>query len=47
MATTDDGVTIDLTEFDGSNILLAGLTAIPEVGDFVVLVMRQARIETA
>ena len=36
MATGDDGVTIDLTDVDGGTVLLAGLTALPEAGDFLV-----------
>ena len=36
MATTDDGVTIDLADLGGGSILLAGLTTLPEAGDFVV-----------
>ena len=36
MATGDDGVTIDLTDIDGGSILLAGLTAVPDAGDFLV-----------
>ena len=36
MDPTDDGVTIDLSDIDGGSILLAGLTAVPDAGDFVV-----------
>ena len=36
MATGDDGVTIDLTDVDGGTILLAGLTVVPDAGDFLV-----------
>ena len=36
MTTGDDGVTIDLTDVDGGSILLAGLTTLPETGDFLV-----------
>ena len=36
MATGDDGVTVDLTDIDGGSILLAGLTTLPEAGDFLV-----------
>ena len=35
MATTDDGVTIDLADLGGGSILLAGLATLPEAGDFV------------
>ena len=36
MTTGDDGVTIDLTDVDGGSILLAGLTTLPDAGDFLV-----------
>ena len=36
MATTDDGVTIDLADLGGGSILLEDLTALPEAGDFMV-----------
>ena len=36
MATGDDGVTVDLTDFGGGTILLADLTTLPEAGDFLV-----------
>ena len=36
MATGDDGVTVDLTDIDGGTILLAGLTTLPDAGDFLV-----------
>ena len=36
MNTTDDGVTIDLSDIDGGSILLAGLTTLPDAGDFLV-----------
>ena len=36
MNTTDDGVTIDLSDIDGGSILLAGLTTLPEAGDLLV-----------
>lgn len=36
MTTSDDGVTIDLTDVGGGSILLEGLTALPEAGDFLV-----------
>ena len=32
----DDGVTLDLAEIDGGTVLLAGLTALPDAGDFLV-----------
>ena len=34
MNTTDDGVTVDLTHVDGGTLLLAGLTTLPDAGDF-------------
>ena len=36
MTTGDDGVTVDLAEIDGGTVLLAGLTALPDAGDFLV-----------
>ena len=36
MDTGDDGVTVDLTDIDGGTILLAGLTTVPDAGDFLV-----------
>ena len=36
MTTGDDGVTLDLTEVDGGTVLLAGLTTLPDAGDFLV-----------
>ena len=36
MTTVDDGVTLDLADIDGGSILLAGLTTLPEAGDFLV-----------
>ena len=36
MTTGDDGVTVDLTDIDGGTILLAGLTTLPDAGDFLV-----------
>ena len=36
MTTTDDGVTLDLTDIDGGTILLADLTTLPDAGDFLV-----------
>ena len=36
MNTTDDGVTIDLSDIDDGSILLAGLTTLPDAGDFLV-----------
>lgn len=36
MTSGDDGVTIDLTDMDGGTILLADVTTLPDVGDFLV-----------
>ena len=36
MATGDDGVTVDLSGIDGGSLLLAGLTVLPDAGDFLV-----------
>ena len=36
MDTGDDGVTVDLTDIDGGTILLAGLTTLPDAGDFLI-----------
>ena len=36
MATGDEGVTVDLGDSDGGTILLAGLTTLPDAGDFWV-----------
>ena len=36
MTTGDNGVTVDLTDIDGGTILLAGLTTLPDAGDFLV-----------
>ena len=36
MTTSDDGVTIDLTDMDGGSILLVDLTTLPDAGDFLV-----------
>ena len=36
MATGDEGVTVDLGDIDGGTILLAGLTTLPDAGDFLV-----------
>ena len=36
MTTGDDGVTLDLTDIDGGTLLLAGLTTLPDAGDFLV-----------
>ena len=36
MATGDDGVTVDLSDFGGGTILFADLTTLPEAGDFLV-----------
>ena len=36
MTTNDDGVTIDLSDFDGGSILLAGITTTPDAGDFIL-----------
>ena len=36
MTTGDEGVTVDLSAIDGGTILLAGLTTVPEAGDFLV-----------
>ena len=36
MTTGDDGVTVDLGDIDGGSILLAGLTTVPDAGDFLV-----------
>ena len=32
----DDGVTLDLAGIDGGTVLLAGLTVLPDAGDFLV-----------
>ena len=32
----DDGITLDLTEIDGWTRLPAGLTVLPEAGDYLV-----------
>ena len=36
MTVGDDGVTIDLTDMDGGIVLLAGLTELPDAGDFLI-----------
>lgn len=36
MAIDDDGVTVDLTDIGGGTLLLTGLTAIPDAGDFII-----------
>ena len=36
LTTGDDGVTVDLSGIDGGSILLAGLTTLPDAGDFLV-----------
>ena len=36
MTTGDGGVNIDLTDIGGSSILLADVTILPEVGDFLI-----------
>ena len=36
MTSADDGVTVDLSDFDGGTILLAGLTTLPDAEDFLV-----------
>ena len=36
MTTGDDGVTVDLGDIDGGTILLAGLTTLPDTGEFLL-----------
>ena len=36
MTAGDDGVTLALAEVDGGTVLLAGLTTLPDAGDFLV-----------
>ena len=36
MTTGDEGVTVDLSAIDGGSLLLAGLTTLPDAGDFLV-----------
>ena len=36
MTTGDEVVTVDLSAIDGGTILLAGLTTVPDAGDFLV-----------
>ena len=36
MTTGADGVTIDLSDSGGGSLLLAGLTVLPEAGDFLI-----------
>ena len=36
MTADDNGMTVDLTDIGGGSVLLAGLTTLPDAGDFVV-----------